>query len=223
MNESKKKKSSLLESVATRFSRLFRKEADDKLPQPPAESQKPDEGDTAGGQPAAPAETTPAPEPKTTTEKPAAAEATTRNPEQADRQRRRKIIPRDVVDRVAAGQKKGKAVPVTNLPDEEVGPALRDYVVEHIADEQLSVETMAQGLKISRTGLYSLVHRVFGMTPANFILDLRLKHAVALLEQGLKVREVAMKCGFADPKYFGKVMKRRYGILPSSIGRRGEG
>ena len=223
MKEIGKKKPTLFESVASRFTRLFRKEEDDKEPSPPAEPQKPDDRDTkevlgpeaiettsalekAAAEKTAP-ETTPTPEKPT--------------PEKADRPRRRKIIPQEVADRVAAGQKKDKPVPITSLPDEEVGAALRDYVVEHISDERLSVETMAEGLGTSRTGLYSLVHREFDMTPAHFILDLRLKHAVELLEQGLKVREVAMMCGFADPKYFGKVMKRRYGILPSSIGRRG--
>ncbi len=226
MKEIGKKKPTLFESVASRFTRLFRKEEDDKEPSPPAEPQKPDDRDTKEVPGPEVVETTPAlekaadekPAPETTPalEKPTAEKPT---PEKADRPRRRKIIPQ----KVAAGQKKDKPVPITSLPDEEVGAALRDYVVEHISDERLSVETMAEGLGTSRTGLYSLVHREFDMTPAHFILDLRLKHAVALLERGLKVREVAMMCGFADPKYFGKVMKRRYGILPSSIGRRGEG
>lgn len=226
MKEIGKKKPTLFESVASRFTRLFRKEEDDKEPSPPAEPQKPDDRDTKEVPGPEVVETTPAlekaadekPAPETTPalEKPTAEKPT---PEKADRPRRRKIIPQ----KVAAGQKKDKPVPITSLPDEEVGAALRDYVVEHISDERLSVETMAEGLGTSRTGLYSLVHREFDMTPAHFILDLRLKHAVTLLERGLKVREVAMMCGFADPKYFGKVMKRRYGILPSSIGRRGEG
>ena len=218
MKETGKKKPTLFESVASRFTRLFHKEEDDKEPSPPAEPQKPDDRDTKEGPGPEVAESTPAPE-KAAAEKPAPEEPAS---EKADRPRRRKIIPKKVADRVAAGQKKDKHVPLTSLPDEEVGAALRDYVVEHISDERLSVETMAEGLGTSRTGLYSLVHREFDMTPAHYILDLRLKHAVALLEQGLKVREVAMMCGFADPKYFGKVMKRRYGILPSSIGRKGE-
>ena len=228
MKETGKKKPTLFESVASRFTRLFRKEEDDKEPSPPAEPGKPDDRDTKEGPGPEAVETTPALE-KAAAEKPAPETTPTPEkptpekpaPEKADRPRRRKIIPQEVADRVAAGQKKDKPVPITSLPDEEVGAAIRDYVVEHISDERLNVETMAEGLGTSRTGLYSLVHREFDMTPAHYILDLRLKHAVALLEQGLKVREVAMKCGFADPKYFGKVMKRRYGILPRSIGRRG--
>lgn len=224
MKEIGKKKPTLFESVASRFTRLFRKEEGDKEPSLPAEPQKPDDRDAKDGPGPEAIETTSAPE-KTAAEKTAPETTPTPEkptpekpaPEKADRPRRRKIIPQ----KVAAGQKKDKPVPITSLPDEEVGAALRDYVVEHISDERLSVETMAEGLGTSRTGLYSLVHREFDMTPAHFILDLRLKHAVALLERGLKVREVAVMCGFADPKYFGKVMKRRYGILPSSIGRRG--
>lgn len=224
MKEIGKKKPTLFESVASRFTRLFRKEEDDKEPSPPVEPQKPDDLDRKEEPAPEVVEKTPAPE-KPTTEKPVpettpSPEKPTAEkpaPEKADRPRRRKIILKKVADRVAEAQRKDKPVPITSLPDEEVGAAIRDYVVEHISDERLSVETMAEGLGTSRTGLYSLVHREFDMTPAHYIMDLRLKHAVELLEQGLKVREVAMLCGFADPKYFGKVMKRRYGILPSSI------
>lgn len=221
MKERKSKKTTLFESVASRFSRLFHKEEDDdKVPQPPIEPQEPDAGDTAEGQGPETARTAPAWESKTTPGQPAPEVPTPQKPtpEKTGGQRRRKIIPRTVAERVAAGQKKEKSVSITNLPDEEVGPAIRDYVVEHISDELLSVETLAQGLKISRTGLYALVHRKFGVTPAHYILDLRLKHAIALLETGMKVREAAIKSGFADPKYFGKVLKRHYGILPSRVG-----
>lgn len=117
-------------------------------------------------------------------------------------------------------EKKGKAEATTSiyeLPSDKVGPAIREFVLAHLSDESLSVETMAAQLKVSRTNLYTIVHREFSVTPADYILDLRLKKAEALLKEGLKVREVAMKCGFADPKYFSKVFKKYYGILPSTF------
>lgn len=105
---------------------------------------------------------------------------------------------------------------ISDLSREEAELLLSTYVQEHISDEQLSVETMAAQLKISRTGLYQLVHDIFEVTPANYILDCRLKYASELLLTGKKVRDVSSKCGFSDPKYFSKVFKKYYGVLPSN-------
>lgn len=107
---------------------------------------------------------------------------------------------------------------ISDLSREEAEALLSSYVQEHLSDEQLSVETMAVELKISRTGLYQLVHDIFDVTPANYILDCRLKYASELLRMGRKVREVSSKCGFSDPKYFSKVFKKYYGVLPSNYG-----
>lgn len=107
---------------------------------------------------------------------------------------------------------------ISDLSHGDAEILLSTYVQEHISDEQLSVETMAAQLKISRTGLYQLVHDIFDVTPANYILDCRLKYASELLLTGKKVRDVSSKCGFSDPKYFSKVFKKYYGVLPSNYG-----
>lgn len=107
---------------------------------------------------------------------------------------------------------------ISDLSREEAELLLSTYVQEHLSDEQLSVETMAVQLKVSRTGLYQLVHDIFDVTPANYILDCRLKHASELLLMGKKVRDVSSKCGFSDPKYFSKVFKKYFGVLPSNYG-----
>ena len=125
------------------------------------------------------------------------------------------------VPRHRSGHRSGRRgkgeLQLADLPADEVGPTVRRFVEEHIADEQLSVETMAMHLNVSRTGLYQVVHGQFGMTPANFIQDIRLKAARELLLAGMTVREVAMRCGFADPKYFSKVFRKYYGQLPTTF------
>lgn len=108
-----------------------------------------------------------------------------------------------------------KRLYIADLTPEEAQELLENFVAEHISDEMLSVETMAAQLKVSRTGLYQLVHDHFAMTPGNYIINRRLTHACKLLAEGRKVREVSMKCGFSDPKYFSKVFKKAYGVLPS--------
>jgi len=105
---------------------------------------------------------------------------------------------------------------ISDLSSDEAKSLLSTYVSEHISDEQLNVETMASQLKVTRTGLYQLVHEIFGVTPANYIMDCRMRYACELLMMGKKVREVSSKCGFADPKYFSKVFKKYFKVLPSA-------
>lgn len=106
---------------------------------------------------------------------------------------------------------------LADLTRAEAEMLLSEFVQTHISDDNLSVETMAAQLKVSRTSLYQLVREVYGVTPANYILDLRLKYAAELLHKGRKVRDVSTRCGFADPKYFSKVFRKYYGVLPSAF------
>lgn len=94
---------------------------------------------------------------------------------------------------------------------------LRKYVIAHIADTDLNVTTMAKAMNVGRTTLFTMVHEAFGMTPGNYINERRLEYAIQLLKIGTKASVVARRCGFADPKYFGKVFKKRFGILPSKV------
>lgn len=99
--------------------------------------------------------------------------------------------------------------------DDEAAERLRRYIEEHISDPDLNVVDMANDLKISRTGLFKQMHKYFGMTPTNYITSVRMEYATKLLSIGQKASVVAKRCGYADPKYFGKTFKKRYGILPS--------
>jgi len=242
MEEPKKKSSNIFQSVADKLSRFFRKEdireQNPQVPEPP----EPEVPKTVENpQPVASASvqkpeqaSKPVEEKKPEAVSPDVAtlpihadSAESAVPTKPARVRRKRKTIRKQKPRTQKSIKSGEVgrkvheeevIPITSLPNEAVGPAIYDFVIAHISDGTLNVDTMASQLKTSRTGLYTLVHREFGVTPANLILDLRLKHAENLLKKGIKVREVSVKCGFSDPKYFSKVFKKYYGVLPSSYG-----
>ena len=56
------------------------------------------------------------------------------------------------------------------------------------------------------------------MTPNNFILNYRLKHAAALLQQypDIPIAEVSDRCGFISPVYFSRCFKNQYGCTPQN-------
>ncbi len=228
MEKSKKKSANIFKSVTDRLSQFFHKEEgnEQELLQAPATSESEEANLVEESGTSAPdsiqeaeknSESVMAEESKTEKDKAAVSKSQTIVERETHKKGRRRII-RKEKPKVKAGKTHSEeVVPIISLPDEAVGPAIYDFVMEHISDSNLSVDMMASQLKSSRTGLYALVHREFGVTPGNFILDLRLKYAESLLKKGVKVREVSAKCGFSDPKYFSKVFKKYYGILPSSF------
>lgn len=71
-------------------------------------------------------------------------------------------------------------------------------------------------MAVSRGQLYKKVLELTGKTPIEFIREVRIKRAAALLERSqLNVAEVAYNVGFNNPKYFTKYFKKAYKVLPS--------
>ena len=205
MKKPNQKNQNIFQSVADRLSRIFGKE-EVKEQEPTEPTASPSEQDV---------------EAPDADKGPVAEVAKTAAPVKPTRVRRSRIRVRPTKPKSVGKEKNETEVaitPIYELSYDEMGPAIHDYILAHLADEKLNVDLMASQLKVSRTNLYTLVRQEFGVTPANLILDLRLKNAEVLLKEGLKVREVALKCGFVDPKYFSKVFKKYYGILPSNYG-----
>lgn len=102
---------------------------------------------------------------------------------------------------------------------EGIAKAMHEYVTEHMSDTELEVTTMAKGLNMGRTSLFTAMHQHYGMTPGNYIIERRMEYACQLLTIGVKASTVAQRCGYSDPKYFGKAFKKRYGMLPSQYAK----
>ena len=71
---------------------------------------------------------------------------------------------------------------------------------------------------VSRVQLFRKLKNLAGLSPADFIKDLRMKKAAQLLRtQNVKVAEVAYEVGFQDVEYFSKCFKKAYNINPSKL------
>ena len=100
-----------------------------------------------------------------------------------------------------------KEVEITNL-DEKLVRDATNYVEENLGNSDLSVETMAEALAMSRVHLYKRLTAVTDLTPSEFIRQIRLRHAEQLLRKSqMTVAEVAYKVGFNNPRYFSKYFK----------------
>ena len=62
---------------------------------------------------------------------------------------------------------------------------------------------------------------MLGITPNNFLRNVRIKHAARLLaETDMPVNQVALMVGFQTPRYFSQCFRQMFGVNP--IEYRGE-
>lgn len=92
------------------------------------------------------------------------------------------------------------------------------YMHENYTDPELSVDSLVNVAHMSNTYFRKLFERKFGVTPSKYLTGLRAKHAERLLAAGsCNVSEAALLSGFYDPKYFCRVIKRKFGFPPSKL------
>lgn len=79
---------------------------------------------------------------------------------------------------------------------------------------KISLEDISAACKISKSELYRSFKRVMRRTPIDYVVDLRMRKSIALLEDGISVTEAAMSTGFFDSSYYTKMFKRYVGCTP---------
>ncbi|MEF2965585.1 AraC family transcriptional regulator [Paenibacillus sp. M1] len=89
-----------------------------------------------------------------------------------------------------------------------------------------TLKQLAELVHLSPSRFSALFGQIVGTSPMNYLVQLRLTHAVGLLErEGLSILEVAEASGFRNLSNFNRLFQHHIGITPSAIRRRlrGEG
>lgn len=90
------------------------------------------------------------------------------------------------------------------------------FLNDNIDNVDLMVEDFARHLGMSRTAYYNRMKEAAGVSPVDFIRQMRIKRALKLLEEGKHtIAEVAYMTGFADPKYFSRCFKTEMSMTPT--------
>ncbi|MDE6400060.1 MAG: helix-turn-helix transcriptional regulator, partial [Muribaculaceae bacterium] len=77
-------------------------------------------------------------------------------------------------------------------------------------------DVLAREMAISRTGLFTKVKAVAGMTPNDYIRNIRLQKAAELLRTtNMRVNEVCWQVGFSSRSHFAKCFQSQFGVSPS--------
>ena len=119
--------------------------------------------------------------------------------------------------RVRGGAARDHGRSELQTPEEQFVQRFNDIVREHLDDETLSVEVIADKMALSRTQLYRKIKQLTNYSPNEIIRNVRLHEARALLSKGtLSVSEIAYQTGFTSPSYFTKCYTELFGEKPSA-------
>lgn len=100
--------------------------------------------------------------------------------------------------------------------DEQFMEKVMEFMEEQMDNAELTIDEFAEKLMLSRTIFYRKLKSIIGLTPVDFIREIRIKRAVQLIDSGeYNFSQVAYMTGFNDPKYFSKCFKKVIGITPS--------
>lgn len=105
-------------------------------------------------------------------------------------------------------------------PREIAGIADAAAFLEAHFNENISVSDAAERSHYSQRHFIRLFTSVYGVTPQKYLLNVRLRHASALLrDSSLSVTETALRCGFSDSNYFSRIFRKYTGSSPSDFSR----
>jgi len=88
-----------------------------------------------------------------------------------------------------------------------------DYLQQHFA-ETVRVGTLATLANLSVAQLERHFHRVFQLTPQQWLTKLRIEEAMNLLRGSESIASVGLACGFADQSAFARQFKATVGMTP---------
>jgi AraC-like DNA-binding protein/mannose-6-phosphate isomerase-like protein (cupin superfamily) len=82
----------------------------------------------------------------------------------------------------------------------------------------LNVNMLSDELKIHRSQLTRQFKKELGITPVEYIISRRIQKGLKLLEESrLTIKEIAILCGYQQPDYFAKAIRRMTGLKPGQL------
>lgn len=97
---------------------------------------------------------------------------------------------------------------------------LRLIVESNMSDPSFTVEQLADKAGLQRNQLLRKLKGLTGLSPTDFIKDLRLKRAADMIRQRTDtITQIGYAVGFNDQSYFSKCFKQQFGVSPKEYAR----
>ena len=108
--------------------------------------------------------------------------------------------------------------PKMNLEDLAWLEELEKTALKYVYNMDFSVNQLADEMAVSYSTLFARIKKLTGLTPNQYLKELRLQEARRLLEikKYSSVKAVSYSVGYRDVKHFSKNFKKRFGKNPSA-------
>ena len=94
--------------------------------------------------------------------------------------------------------------------------AITNIIEKHIGDFDFNVSMLQYELNVSEKTLYRHIKQLTGLTPIEYIRNIRMNRAALLLKEGnFTVSEVMYMVGFSNSGYFSKCFNAVYKTTPA--------
>lgn len=108
----------------------------------------------------------------------------------------------------------------SNKPLSKMVEVIKADIVKNFPDCNYSLEDFMHSLPFSYDYLRKLFKNEIGVTPHNYLMDMRMQTAEKLLltmyQNEYNISMIAIMCGFSEPLYFSRVFKKHFGCSPSN-------
>lgn len=102
------------------------------------------------------------------------------------------------------------------IPGDSFLAKLLDVMDKQMDNNTLTVDELVEEMGMGRTVFFNKLKTMTGMSPVEFIREMRIKRAAQLLEdRRYNITEVTYMVGMNDSRYFSKCFKNTYGVTPS--------
>jgi len=93
---------------------------------------------------------------------------------------------------------------------------LYQFMMDNMDNNELSVDDLVKEMALGRTVFFNKLKGLTGLSPVEYIRDVRIKRAAELLLDGrYNITEVTYMVGMNDSRYFAKCFKTAYGVTPT--------
>ena len=106
------------------------------------------------------------------------------------------------------------------IPGDTFLAKLLDVMGKQMDNNTLTVDELVDEMGMGRTVFFNKLKSMTGLSPVEFIREMRIKRAAQLLEERkYNITEVTYMVGMNDSRYFAKCFKNTYGVTPSEYRR----
>ena len=106
------------------------------------------------------------------------------------------------------------------VPGDAFLAKLLDVMNRQMDNNTLTVDELVEEMSMGRTVFFNKLKSMTGLSPVEFIREMRIKRAAQLLEERrYNITEVTYMVGMNDSRYFAKCFKNTYGVTPSEYRR----